>query len=477
MAALAAGAGVAMLEAPGDRRRPPRGGRRHHRHRRRRRRRYSRTHRPALEAMGGEIFHVGPLGKAAVIKVITNMLAFIHLLATGEALMLAKTRRHRSRAGLPRDQGEFRHQLRPRDRGPADPQRQLQHQFHHGSRREGPRLCARTSARHSACRSTWRRVALQTFIRARPAYGGSAMSTQAVKLLEDAMGTDLRAPGFPAELAADAEADPMKSHARVVIVGGGIMGVGLLYHLALEGWTDVVLIEKGELTSGSTWHAAGQCPHFNSLAQHDEGACLWHASSIPKLEALTGQAVSWHGCGGLRLATTDEEVDWLKYVHGVSRLAGYEGEIIGPDEISAIPPVPRHVRRESGLPHRARRPCRAGRRHQRHGGRRAQARRRDRTAARALPTSSGCRAANGASSPTQGDIVCEHVVNAAGSYADVVGAWTGHSVPIANMLHHYLITEPLRELIDLAPGTAGSARSLFACLSARGDQRHADRPL
>ena len=55
----------------------------------------------------------------------------------------------------------------------------------------------------------------------------------------------------------------MKSHARVVIVGGGVMGAGLLYHLAREGWTDIALIEKGELTSGSTWHAAGQCPHFN----------------------------------------------------------------------------------------------------------------------------------------------------------------------------------------------------------------------
>ena len=55
----------------------------------------------------------------------------------------------------------------------------------------------------------------------------------------------------------------MKSHARVVVVGGGVMGVGLLYHLALEGWSDIALIEKGELTSGSTWHAAGQCPQFN----------------------------------------------------------------------------------------------------------------------------------------------------------------------------------------------------------------------
>ena len=54
----------------------------------------------------------------------------------------------------------------------------------------------------------------------------------------------------------------MKSHARVGIIGGGIMGVSLLYHLSKEGWKDLVLIEKGELTSGSTWHAAGQCPHF-----------------------------------------------------------------------------------------------------------------------------------------------------------------------------------------------------------------------
>ena len=80
-------------------------------------------------------------------------------------------------------------------------------------------------------------------------------------------------------------------------------GVGLLYHLALEGWTDAVLVEKGELTSGSTWHAAGQCPHFNSSLNatklHVYGTDLYS-----RLEALTGQAVGWHGCGGLRLACT-----------------------------------------------------------------------------------------------------------------------------------------------------------------------------
>ena len=86
----------------------------------------------------------------------------------------------------------------------------------------------------------------------------------------------------------------MTEHARVCIVGGGAMGVGLFYHLALEGWTDIVLVEKGELTSGSTWHAAGQCPHFIgnlSMAHiHYYGTQLY-----PKLEELTG-----HGIGVLR---------------------------------------------------------------------------------------------------------------------------------------------------------------------------------
>ncbi len=115
------------------------------------------------------------------------------------------------------------------------------------------------------------------------------------------------------------------------------MGVGLLYHLALEGWKELVLVEKGELTSGSTWHAAGQCPLFNGSLNmtkvHKYGTELY-----PKLGSLTGHQVSWHGCGGLRLATTDEEVLWLKHVYGISKLAGYEGHLIGPSEISQYHP-------------------------------------------------------------------------------------------------------------------------------------------
>jgi dimethylglycine dehydrogenase len=241
----------------------------------------------------------------------------------------------------------------------------------------------------------------------------------------------------------------MKSHARVVIVGGGVMGVGLLYHLALEGWSDIALIEKGELTSGSTWHAAGQCPHFNGSLNmtkvHTYGTELY-----ANLEKLTGQAVSWHGCGGLRLAITDEEVNWFKYVYGISRLAGYECEIIGPSEIKRYHPFLetfgvkaafRTVHDGHVAPADITNAMAAGAR--KLG---AEIYRRTRVTDIQRLASGEWRVVT-----DKGDIVCEHVVNSAGSYCDVVGAWTGHNVPIANMLHHYVITEPLKELIDLAP--------------------------
>jgi dimethylglycine dehydrogenase len=239
----------------------------------------------------------------------------------------------------------------------------------------------------------------------------------------------------------------MKSHARVVIVGGGIMGVGLLYHLAREGWTDIVLIEKGELTSGSTWHAAGQCPHFNGSLNMTK-VHVYGTELYPKLEQLTGQAVSWHGCGGLRLAQTDEEVNWLKYVEGISKLAGYEGEIIGSNEIKKYHPFLetfgikaafRTVTDGHVAPADVTNAMAAG-------ARKLGAeiyRRTLVTDIKLLKTGEWQMITD------KGNITCEHVVNSAGSYCDVVGSWTGHNVPIANMLHHYMITEPLQELIDL----------------------------
>ncbi len=240
----------------------------------------------------------------------------------------------------------------------------------------------------------------------------------------------------------------MQSHARVVIVGGGVMGVGLLYHLALEGWSDIVLIEKGELTSGSTWHAAGQCPHFNGSLNMTK-VHMYGTKLYSELESLTGQAVSWHGCGGLRLAMTDEEVNWFKYVYGVSKLAGYDCELLAPNDIKQYHPYLetfgvkmafRTIHDGHVAPADITNAMAAGAR--KLG---ATIIRRNRVMDIKLLPNGEWRVFT-----EQGNIDCQHVVNSAGSYCDVVGAWTGHNVPIANMLHHYVITEPLQELIDLA---------------------------
>ena len=236
----------------------------------------------------------------------------------------------------------------------------------------------------------------------------------------------------------------LPSHSRVTIIGGGVMGVGLLYHLAEAGWSDVLLIEKGELTSGSTWHAAGQCPQFvgsYSLAKiHMVGTVLY-----PKLEELTGHAVSWHGCGGVRLALTDEEVNWFHRIKAMSGLIGYDCEVVGPDEIKTYHPYLETFGVKAGFvtftdghvaPADVTMAMAAG------------ARQKGATISLRNRATNVTRLASGEwqVESEQGTVISEHVVNAAGSYADIVGSWTGHGVPIANMLHQYVITEPLDEL-------------------------------
>ena len=130
----------------------------------------------------------------------------------------------------------------------------------------------------------------------------------------------------------------MPEQARCVIVGGGAMGAGLLYALAHEGWTDTILVEKGELTSGSTWHAAGLIPNFigdlNMAKVHQEAISLY-----PRIEAETGLSAGWHGCGAIRLARTADEADWHHYVHAMLTQIGVESYLIGPDEIAERHPL------------------------------------------------------------------------------------------------------------------------------------------
>jgi 3-hydroxyisobutyrate dehydrogenase len=156
-------------------------------------------HRPALEAIGGKIFHMGPLGSAALIKVITNMLAFIHLVADGEALMLAK------RGGL--DLGQAWHAIK------ASSGTSFVHETEGQLILNGSYDIAFTMdlalkdlgfamnfAKDFAVPLELASLTHETFKKGKAAYGGSAQSTQIVKLLEDALHTDLRAPGFPARL-------------------------------------------------------------------------------------------------------------------------------------------------------------------------------------------------------------------------------------------------------------------------------------
>jgi 3-hydroxyisobutyrate dehydrogenase len=160
------------------------------------------AHRPALEAMGGEIFHMGPLGSASVIKVITNMLAFIHLVAAGEALMLAK------RGGLDLAQSFAAIKASSGTSFVHETESKL---VLNGSYNIGFTMdlaCkdlgfAIKLGRESGVPLELAGLVDQTFIRARQQYGGGAWSTMVVKLLEDALSTDLRAPGFPDVLTGD----------------------------------------------------------------------------------------------------------------------------------------------------------------------------------------------------------------------------------------------------------------------------------
>ena len=238
------------------------------------------------------------------------------------------------------------------------------------------------------------------------------------------------------------------SHARVVIVGGGVMGCGLAYHLAHEGWHDVVLLEKAELTSGSTWHAAGQITH--STSSFGLGKCVDYNIGLYSggLEAETGQIVTWHGCGSFRLAYTDDEMDWLRHTLSVGRALGFNIDLAGPDEVAALHPF---YNLEGVI----------GALHTPDDGHvdpsnvtMALA-----TGARKLGVKiiRRCRATNITQEANgewrvdteQGTIICEHVVNAGGTYARQMGEWSGLQLPMTSMTHHYFVTEPVPEFANL----------------------------
>ncbi len=237
---------------------------------------------------------------------------------------------------------------------------------------------------------------------------------------------------------------PIPSQAKVVIVGGGVMGCGLAYHLAHEGWSDVLLLEKAELTSGSTWHAAGQITH--STSSFGLGKCVDYNIGLyaGALQKETGQDVTWHGCGSFRLAYEEDEMDWLRHTLSVGRSLGFNIDLVDPNFIrqkhpfynlegvlgALYTPDDGHVD-PSGVTQ-------------------AMA-----TGARQLGVKiiRRCRATdikqdtNGEwlVSTERGIVRCEHVVNAGGTYARQMGEWSGLQLPMTSMTHHYFVTETVPE--------------------------------
>ena len=235
------------------------------------------------------------------------------------------------------------------------------------------------------------------------------------------------------------------THARVVIVGGGVMGVGLAYHLGHEGWgADTVLLEKAELTSGSTWHAAGQITH--STSSFSLGKCVDYNIGLYSggLEKETGQPVTWHGCGSFRLAYTGDEMDWLRHTLSVGRALGFNIELVGPDRIAELHPFYNldgvlgalHTPDDGHVdPTNVTMAMAAGAR------------------AKGVRIFRHTRATNITQAPSgewvvetdKGTITCEHVVNAGGTYARQMGEWSGLQLPMTSMTHHYFVTEPVPE--------------------------------
>ncbi|WP_171124271.1 MULTISPECIES: FAD-dependent oxidoreductase [unclassified Ruegeria] len=241
----------------------------------------------------------------------------------------------------------------------------------------------------------------------------------------------------------------LPTHARVVIVGGGVMGVGLAYHLAHEGWgEDTVLLEKAELTSGSTWHAAGQITH--STSSFGLGKCVDYNIGLYSgaLEAETGQPVTWHGCGSFRLAYTEDEMDWLRHTLSVGRSLGFNIELVGPEKVAELHPFYNldgvlgalHTPDDGHVdPTNVTMAMATGARQ------------------KSVRIFRNCRATNITQAENgewvveteMGTITCEHVVNAGGTYARQMGEWSGLQLPMTSMTHHYFVTEPVPEFQNL----------------------------
>jgi len=237
----------------------------------------------------------------------------------------------------------------------------------------------------------------------------------------------------------------MQRHAQAVVIGGGVVGCSVLYHLARAGWTDILLIERSELTSGSSWHAAGG---FHTLNGDPNVAKLqaYTVSLYEELERVSGQSCSLHLTGGVMMADSEERMNFLRYVHATGRALGMQTEIITPSEAKAMfplmdeshfvgalwDPVEGHLD-PSGTTHAYAKAAQAlG----------AKISLRNRVTA-LDPTADGWQVVT-----EHGTVQAEHIVNAGGLWAREIGRMVGIELPVLAMEHMYLLTDTMPEVVE-----------------------------
>jgi dimethylglycine dehydrogenase len=234
--------------------------------------------------------------------------------------------------------------------------------------------------------------------------------------------------------------------AQVAIIGGGVMGVSLMYHLTKLGWSDVVLVEKNDLTHGSTWHAAGLCTHFahNATIQELRATSVRLYRDI--LPEETGQSCGFHASGAMRITRNPDRMDELRHVAGLSDFTGYPLEILSRDRIAELHPFAvldgilggiyepddGHVDPTLATNAMAQVAVQNGAK-----------------IMRFCPVSSIAYEDDLWRIETAKDTVrARHVVNAAGTWGWEIGAMMGLNIPSVPVLHQYLVTDTIKEVAD-----------------------------
>ncbi|MEQ8709596.1 MAG: FAD-dependent oxidoreductase [Rhodospirillales bacterium] len=237
----------------------------------------------------------------------------------------------------------------------------------------------------------------------------------------------------------------MNSHARVVVIGGGVVGVSTLYHLARKGWSDVVLLERKELTSGSTWHAAGLLPLFNmsySVGQiHKYSVRFYH-----ELQEETGQDVGFKTVSNIRLATNRDRMDEYYQYAGVAETIGVKVNFLTPDEVKEIWPLCNIEGVVGAIQHPDDgyiQPADLTQALAR-GARSRGATIHRNTAVIAIERTSG---GEWLVKTDKGDITCEHIVSATGNFARRTGAMVGLDIPVIPVEHQYIVTDAHPDIV------------------------------